>query len=227
MTNPVDAAIAAAQAAAATTPATAPVPVPVAPQAGAVATVPARGTPMTLADLNTGGLTVDHFLKVNQFGLTFDKDETLHQEILVDIDLSRVVVCETIKFGKNPVNYLKTYDGVVCASGGSWAAAVQRAQAIEPGARPYKSVEIPMTNVSEIKLKDKVIPAGAKIGHSTSTTNKAHFQSLLDDVAKAGLTLTSTVRVKIGRESKEKNGNKWGLVTFKLEGASPAVAQAA
>ena len=156
------------------------------------------------------------------FGITFDKDDTIFSEVLVDINLPDMSVFECIKFGKNPAQYLKSYDGVMCSSGGTWQAAVNRAHSIDPQARPYRGADIPMTNVEPIKLKDKVLPAGTKIGHSTSTTNKGNLEKLIKDCQRAGFDLEKdSIRVKIGHEKREKNGNKWGLVTFTVVGLTP------
>jgi hypothetical protein len=183
---------------------------------GAVAPV-GRAAPLTLQDFNTSGLNVEEFLKVNAYGITFGKDQTLFKSVIVDLDMSKVQVCHAIKFG-NPATYFKTYDGVSCASGGTWAAAVQKAQNADPKARPYDSADLTFTNTGPLQLKEKVIPAGTTLGHSLSTTNRQHFADLISQIQRAGYASTSKVRVELGHEHKNKGSNNWGLVTFKLIG---------
>jgi hypothetical protein len=224
-TNSVDAAIAAAkqrQADQANLPANTSAPVPGA--STAVAPAGARPQKLTLAALQTGGLQVDEFLKVNAFGLIFGKfAQTLLKEVTVDIDMSKVQVTESIKFG-NPAQYLKTYDGGTCATGGTWAQAVERAQKADPKARTYPSADITMVLAAPVSVgagaEAKTFPVGTKLGHSLSTTNRTNFTDLMDKMAQAGFEEGASVRVSLGHEYRNKGSNTWGLVTFTLIGRS-------
>lgn len=222
MSSAIDQAIAAAVAAAQSAPQ---VPATTA-QAGVPAAAPARGTPLTLADFSVGSMVVEDWLKVKAFGLLVGTNSDLIKSIDVMIDPTQIQVCNAIKFGNNPTIYLKTYDEVSCTTGGTWPAAVARAQAADPKARPYKSADIPMTLLNDIVVADGkstkvLVEAGKILGHSLSTTNRGHFQIFLKELADAGL-LTSPVVVTLGYEHKKKGTNEWGLVTFKLVGAYEA-----
>lgn len=182
--------------------------------------VPATpGKRMTLDDFTTGTLNVDAFLKVKEHGLQIGDSTALIESVLVEIDLSEVQVCEVVKFG-NPATYLKTFDGVICHEGGTWEAAKMRAQQVDPKARPYKSADIPMTLLEPAKsLKgEEVQPAGTRLGHSLSTTNRANFATFLKDVTDAGYNPEQdTVQVKITAEPRtNKAGNRWGVLAFEL-----------
>jgi len=73
----------------------------------------------------------------------------------------------SIKVG-NPVTYLKTYDRITCATGGSWARAQARAQSIDPRAREYRSADLPFLVLSDIQLPDGTVlfTSGKRLGHS-------------------------------------------------------------
>lgn len=172
----------------------------------------------TLDDLSGGSLDVDEFIKVKEYGLLIGNDPSLFDEIIVDITLDEVQVNETIKYGKNPVIYLKTLDGVTCLQGGAWETALQKAAAAEPGARPYKSADIPMTLAKDLVFKGKTVAeAGTRLGHSTSTTNRANLQSFLADVARQGYS-GQQVRVRLTAEARKSKGNTWGVIKFDLLG---------
>ena len=187
---------------------------------------PAR--PMALQDFSTGSIVADDFLKVSEHGMTIGKIAGLVEEMVVDLDMSTVQVTEVIKYG-DPVKYLKTVDGVKCLEGGTWQQAVERAQQADPKARPYKSADMTLVLVEDAKdLKGNVVaPVGAKLGHSLSTTNRGHFQSLLNDLNKMGVDLTQSVRLKVGYEAKHKNNYHWGLLTFEYLGLTDDLQEAA
>lgn len=174
----------------------------------------------TLDDLTGGSLDVDEFIKVKEFGLQIGSDASLFEEIIVDININEVQVNETIKYGKNPTIYLKTLDGVNCLQGGTWEVALQKASAAEPGVRPYRSADIPMTLVEDLVYKGKTVAeAGTRLGHSTSTTNRANLQSFLAEVNRQGYS-QEQVRVRLSAEVRKSKGNSWGVMKFELLGLS-------
>jgi hypothetical protein len=218
----VNAAIAAAKAAAAQTVATPAAAtgsnvVPLNAGSTAVATPGVKAKNYSLDDISTGSMNVDEYLKVKEFGLLIGNSTKLIQSITVEIDMTEVAVCEVCKAG-NPAQYVKTFNGVDCTTGGTWPAAVERMQRIDPKARPYKSADIPMTLVDNAVAVDNsvILEAGKRIGHSLSTTNRGNFQTLLKEIADAGQT-NGVVQVKITAEPKSnKNGNTWGVLAFQL-----------
>lgn len=231
MTTSIDEAIAAAAAAAATTPAATPAAAP-APTT-AVATPAPTGVapavaaaPLTMDSMMTGAIAVDKWLKVKAEGLKIGDDPSLIESMVVDLEMvERVgfVPKQVIKFG-DPAQYLSTQDGVNCLSGGTWEAAVTRAQQVEQSrgkaARPYRSVDLGFTIAEPVKnmKSEEVEKAGVRLGYATSTTNWANWEGFYRAVVAAGL-LGRVVRVKLGSQAKT-NANKqvWGVVTFELLG---------
>jgi hypothetical protein len=59
-------------------------------------------------------------VKVNAYGLFIDSDRTPFQTLELGLAMNEIGYNYSIKFG-NPVTYLKTYDRISCATGGSWA----------------------------------------------------------------------------------------------------------
>jgi len=220
--NPVDAAIQAAEQQAKQAPAqTASVPaVSQAPQQTAVAAyTPVK--PPSLADLSSGSMNVDDFLKVNENGLKIGAKVNLIEKIKVKIDLTEVVPFNGIRYG-NPPTYAKSYDGVTCASGGTWNEAVAKANLVDPKARPYNGADISMALLEDAKdIKGVVVAeAGLRLGHSTSITNRAEIASFLKEVDKAGLT-GGVVEAEVSyKPMTNKNSQTWGIITIALLGAS-------
>lgn len=217
----INAAIAQAQQAAANT-------VPAAAQTGevipanqaqttAVAPVP-PGKPLSMENLMSGSISVDKWLKVKEFGLLIGDDKALHQNLIVDIEMTEgrgFVPKLSIKAG-NPAQYWSTYDGVTCDKGGSWHDALAKARTIDPKARDYRSIDLPMVLVEGVAGTD----AGTVLGYSTSTTNWRFWEQFYKDVSQAGL-LGQVVRVKVGfKAMTNANKNNWGVMTWELIGAS-------
>ncbi|WP_353640782.1 hypothetical protein [Mesorhizobium sp. WSM2239] len=185
------------------------VPATVAPQNTAV------GRPMGLDDAMAGAVTVDEWLKVNEHGLQIGAKKPLLEEIKVRIDLSDVTYNETVKYG-NPATYRKTYDRVMASDGSTWAQALSEARSVDPRARPYKSADIQMEMVDDVKLKEETVEAGTTLGHSFSTTGFKAFAKLVKQMTKDGADPSSdTVEVTVGYVEQSSNGNTWGILDFK------------
>lgn len=231
MSDPVNDAIAAAQAAAAAAvettsaenlPATAG-----APAAAPAAYVPRRAP--TMSDvLASANLRPDAWLKVSEHGLLIGTAKDLIETIVCDIDMTEqrgFYLKEAIKFG-NPAVYLSSYDGVTCDKGGTWEAAIAKAQAIDQKAKPYYSADIKMTIVDQVKnTKGKKVDIGAAgktLGLSTSTTNMDEWREFYRECAEQDL-IGKTVRCVMSAKPLENNaGNTWGVVVWSLVGAAPA-----
>lgn len=216
--DPIQAAINEAQAAAGAAVADQAPQVPATQTAGVPAQAPAAGgLSNDLGDFGVGGLNVDGFIKVNQFGLLIPKEAKKPVENAeVVIDLSECVRHLAIKasHGDN-TKYWRTYDGVMSSDGTPWTQALAEAEAMQPGAKPYESVDIPMTLLEDAGEAE----AGDDLGYSLSTTNKKAFSKFLRSVAKSGLDVsTAVVRVKIGVEAMSKGTWNWGVMTFELLG---------
>src|SRR5688572_332143 len=97
---------------------------------------------LTFDQNNTGNMVVDDWLKVSYFGLQIGTNRQLFDTLELSLALGDISYNRTIKYGKSPVTYLKSYDGVTCVSGGTWAEAIARARGIEPNARDYASADV-------------------------------------------------------------------------------------
>ena len=226
--NPVDAAIAAAKAKADESTANASDVIDMVPstivnqQAGSVSTYVAPSAP-SLMDLTQGAMSVDEYLKVKEFGLLIGSKPNLIESMRVAIDTTEMQGFTGVRYsvGGN-VQYLKTYDNINCASGGTWAAAVQKAQMADPTCRPYTGADFAATLLEDAKdAKGAVVAeAGVRVGHSTSITNKAAMGDFIKKINEAGL-MGSVVEAKLGyKPMTNKNGNTWGIITFELLGAA-------
>ena len=186
-------------------------------QGTAVAPPLQRGKPMTMDDMATGSIQVDSWLGVKEHGFVVGPDKVLvTDELIVTLDLTAIAPHKAVKFG-NPATYLKTYDGVTCATGGSWESALARAARIDPNSREYPSCDLPMTLTHDVVAKGKTVaPLGERLGISLSTTNWGAWRTFYDTCTKAGLA-GQVVKVKLGYERRtNRNNNVWGIVTFAL-----------
>lgn len=198
---------------------------PTAPTATDVAVVntstavamPSTGKKLTMDDLATGTMAVDDFLKVSQYGLLVGKEakkpvETFKAKLKM-VEGVGYVPNLTIKFGQNPVNYVKTYDEAKTLNGKSWQAELERISRIDSNAKPYPAADIALTLLEDAGA----MKAGQCIGHTTATTSFKHFKKLVEEVREAGLT-GKEVEVEVGYEARSKNNNNWGELKFKLIG---------
>lgn len=179
--------------------------------------MPARR--LTEADLVGQSMAVDEWINVSEHGLIFGKNKllVLDENVIVGIDLEAVAYGETIKFGKQPAQYRKTFDRVNDSRGGSWADSVAMAQRIDPQARPYRSADIPMVLLMDVKAKGGVVfPTGTVVGYSTSTTGFAKWDGFITDARRRGFA--GRCKVKLGSEAMSRNGNTWGVITYSMIG---------
>lgn len=179
--------------------------------------MPTGGRKLTMEELATGTMAVDDFLKVSQFGLLVGKDakkpvDTFRAKLLM-VEGVGYVPNMTIKFGQNPVNYVKTYDLAKTANGKSWPAELERISRIDPNARPYPAADLALVLLADAGA----MKAGQSVGHTTATTSFKHFKKLCEDVNQAGLN-GKEVEVEVGFEARSKNNNNWGELKFKLIG---------
>ena len=189
------------------------------PVGGVPAVAPPRAMPLKMDDMGGGGISVDSWVGVKEFGLLLgEKKELCSEPVMVTIDLSAIAPNFAVKFG-NPAVYLKTYDHVTEVRGGSWAAAIAKAQQVNPDAREYRSVDVPMVSVSDVflgKSKEPVIKAGEKLGYSTPTTGWAAWEEFFRACSVRGMS-SSTVPVELTHEKRtNKSGNTWGIIKFRL-----------
>jgi len=192
----------------------------------AVAMPTAGGKRLDDEDMMLGGIAVDFWFKPKEFGLQIGTAASLIPSFEAELDLREKLNNFAIKFG-NPATYLKSYDGVTCAQGGSWDSAIARAKAVESNARPYNSVDIPVTILTDIKGSDGAIlaKAGQRGGYATSTTNWQNWETFYNMCKAGGFNPKNpdpnkcVVKVKIGFQRRTNTkGNAWGVCTFELLG---------
>lgn len=193
-------------------------PAPVTQRSTQVAAPIVRPSMSTMGNTDGIAAAVQTWLKVQAEGLKIGNEKGLIDEIKVRIKMVEddgFFVKQSIKWGQ-PVNYVSTYDGITSEKGGSWHDEVARINAIEPGAKVFPSADIIMELAAPVKLKEKTIAAGVKIGHTTSLSNWRNWNEFYREVADAGL-LGQEVEVKVSAE--EVNGNNgytWGVLAFEL-----------
>lgn len=221
----IDDAIAAAEAAAANTQTGTEV---ATTQGGALANPAAGGAvDMGLGSfLKSGGINPDKWIQVKDTGLKLDKNEkaTIDQ-FEGDIDFSQVKLFVGLRIALpgNKYEYIKSYDGRTEAkTGQNWNAAVAEAnaRAVAPNST-YRGADILIVPSKDIKQGGTTIPAGTKLGYTTSITGFAPFQTLLAQLVNDGDvqvgandTLSGTVTVKVTHETKKNADYEWGVLNF-------------
>lgn len=178
------------------------------------APAPAASAP-SFDDFISGAMNVDGYMKVDSYGIHFDDEKkSKKNEVKVKIDPTEIQICQSIRFG-NPPTYYKSYDGVSCVQGGTWQDAIQAAVSVEPKAQPYQSADIPMELIDSY---GENYPAGTRLGHSTSPTNRNEFAQFLKRLREQGLDANPVYATVSYKERTNKAGNSWGVLTFTLDG---------
>lgn len=186
-------------------------------------------TPVALSmeTMAAGSMSVDAWFKVKEDGLKIGDMAGLLEEVTAVLDMTPgqgFILKYGIKNG-NPAQYAYTTDMVNANTGGSWAAAQAKINALNPSqpAAPYRCVDLPFKLVEDVVVGkgDKaktVAKAGDVIGYTTSTTNWKNWEVFYKDVTKAGL-MDQEVLVKLTAEPKvNKAGNTWGVIKIELIG---------
>jgi hypothetical protein len=157
-------------------------------------------------------LAVDHWLKVNQFGLFIDANRTPFKSLELALSLDEIVATRQIKAG-HPVKYWKTLDGATCLTGGSWEDVVAEAQILDPRARDYRSADLPFVALSDIVSADGELLAAKdeRIGHSLSMTGWRSFSRFLRRLHNLE---RETYRIALGFKALSRGPNCWGVLEF-------------
>jgi hypothetical protein len=140
--------------------------------------------------------------------------------------MNAVQPCYAVKYG-NPATYSKTYDHVTDVRGGSWLAALQKAQAINPDAREYRSADVPFTLMADVTVKqgkDSVVVAkkGEVVGYSIPTTGWGNWEAFYKSAVQRGLAKNIIVVELTAEKRTNKANNVWGLVVWTLLEAETA-----
>lgn len=176
--------------------------------------------------LKAGGISPDKWLQVDKFGMKIDKNEkVLIDEFEADIDFSNIkmFVGMRIKLPGNKYEYIKSYDGrTESRTGQNWNAATTEAnaRASEP-AQTYRGADILLVPAKDVVQGKTTIPAGTKLGYTTSITGFGAFQSFLAELVGkgaitvgAGDTLSGVVTTKVTHETKKNADYEWGILNF-------------
>jgi len=119
----------------------------VVPAAGTAVAAPLPpGQKVSMEQLMTGGMNVDLWIKVKEYGLVVGQSDELVSQFDAYIDLTDGVgfaAKYSIKAG-NPAQYWSTYDGVMSDKGIPWAEAQAKACALDNKAKAYPAVDVPM-----------------------------------------------------------------------------------
>jgi len=228
MSDPIQAAVAAALAAQNAAPATAGVPATQSTPGtavGAPGATPARGSAVSLQDMVTGSTAVDMYAKVDKRGIQLgDNSKFLCDELLVKINLSEVVAFYGVRFGQgSSTTYKRSLDRMTeQVSGRAWSSIIAEAQQIDPKCKgDYSGADIPMTLLEEVDggKNAEPIEAGKVVGYTTSITGYKPFQTFASAMYKAGLG-DIDLKVKITHKEESRNGNEWGILLFELVGTA-------
>jgi hypothetical protein len=157
------------------------------------------------------------YLKPTEHGMKVGKNK----DMLQDFEASVLLVEDkgfqlkyTVRYG-NPAQYLSSYDGVTCNKGGSWAAAMQKANMAGPN-DPYTAAEIKLVLTKELKLKEETLPVGTIIGYDTSAPSRFSDWSDFFETAQTAGVVGEEVKVKVIAREINHNGNNWGTIAFEL-----------
>jgi hypothetical protein len=179
--------------------------------------------------LSGGGIRPDKWIQVKDMGLRIDKDEKAYAtEFVGDLDLSSVQLFwgARAEFAGNKVVYTKSYDGVTTNKGENFKAVLADFKAGSlKDASPYRGADVLIELTEEVTQGKTVIPAGTKVGYSTSITGFAPFQSFLSAMVKAGKARSGpngtiegeTVRVRVKHDPRTNNAKQdYGVLLFEL-----------
>lgn len=160
---------------------------------------------------------VEDWIKVTKYGLTIGSDSTVHIDLKVSIDMTEgegFFVKHSVKYG-NPAQYYSSYDGTTCDRGGLWSDAMVKAQRADPKVKAFPAADIIFTLLEDVKLKDRTVPAGTKLGHTTSTSNWQDWAEFYRGVTKND-QLNTAVEAVISSEpvTGKNNGYTWGIMKF-------------
>lgn len=184
----------------------------------------ATPTVFTMDSMAAMGLSVEQWFKPDFQGMTIGDNDGIVKEAICEIDMTEnqgFVLGMGIRYG-NPAVYHFTTDGVSCQDGMPWPQAMMQALTVDPTAKPFRSVQIPMIAVQDVQDVDGKVVAtlGTSLGYTTPYSGWNTWLAFHRQVAMKGL-LGQRVVVKITNEPKKNAaGNKWGNLRFELLDAS-------
>jgi len=185
-------------------------------QSTALAATPAAS--LSLDDLaDSSGMVVDAYLGVKDAGLRIDTN-AYFQKAKGKINIAEVAVIMSVRANRGgSTTFIKSYDGRMTSQGENFQQATQRLQATHDKVDgPYRTVEVPFLLGEDVPGAKK----GQRLGITPAITGVKFWNAFYDEVRKANLA-GSVVDVEIECvPQRNKNGNEWGVVGFKLIGAA-------
>ena len=186
--------------------------------AGAVQNYQAPAASLSLDDLaDSSGMVVDAYLGVKDAGLRIDTN-AYFQKAKGKINIAEVAVIMSVRANRGgPTTFIKSYDGRMTSQGENFQQATARLQATHDKVDgPYRTVEVPFLLGEDVPGAKK----GQRLGITPAITGVKFWNAFYDEVRKQGLA-GQTVDVEIECvPQRNKNGNEWGVVGFKLIGAA-------
>lgn len=193
----------------------------VAPAAGTdIATTAGPGAlakPSMAAFVESGGITVDEYLRMDQAGFQLGDMKKYFDSMEVELDMSTVIpIYQARGEAGGKTTFIKSYDGVTTSTGGNFQQAVAHLQATTKCTGIYPTAEIPCELLEDITDGSITIAAGTKVGITPSLTGFKEFQSFVKTLTKNGLE-DATLKVKVAHKMRTNtNNNKWGVPTFEM-----------
>jgi hypothetical protein len=175
--------------------------------------------------LSGGGIRPDKWLQVKDAGIRIDRDDKAFvTEFTADFDLSEFKLFwgSRAEFAGNNVQYAKSYDGKLTDKGENFNQVLAEFKAGSvKDASPYRGADIIATLDEDVTQGKTVVPAGTRIGYSTSITGFAPFQTFLANMKKQGKLRAEgdgdIVKVKITHQLKTNpKGQDYGILLFDL-----------
>ncbi len=175
--------------------------------------------------LTGGGIKPDKWLQVKDMGIRIDRDEKQYiTEFEGDLDLSQILLFwgSRAEFAGNKVVYAKSYDGKLTVKGEPFGQVVAEFKANSlKDASPYRGADVVVQLTEDVTQGKSVIPAGTKVGYSTSITGFAAVQNLLAAMKKAGRLRDigdgDTIRVKVKHEMRTNAAKQdYGVLLFEV-----------
>lgn len=175
---------------------------------------------LTLDDLENEGMAVDVLMKIKTGSLFFGDDEVV-APIKAKVLFEELRIKQSIKVEVAPgkTEYYHTYDGVNEVRGGTFDSKVRYCMSKDPNAYTYKSIDLVMELVEDVKdSRGKVVAeAGTRFGHSTSSTAKKSITDFIKSCKRNGIdTENGEAIVMISLETKKNDKFTWKIPTFEL-----------
>jgi hypothetical protein len=196
------------------------------------------GSELTTTDYGTsldsflsGSMQVDSWIQVKDAGFRLDRDDKAFiSEFEAELDVNSIQLFTGLRaeFAGNNVEYRQSFDGGKTTTQGENFAEVLRkwkASAVKGGDRPYRGANMTLILTEDTTQGKTTLPAGHKVGYTTSVTGWYPFQNLLKQLAADGKVTDvgggrlagDPIRVKITHEAKANDkGQDYGVLHMEV-----------